>query len=324
MSNVIEVTFGNENTVYVDTTPFQYNNGMVMQFTDIELPTTYQVHFSNSRDASTSLESIGTADGVSIPDDVWSNGLTIYAWIYLHPTETSGVTCYEVQLSERKRAGLPDGTEPTPTQQTVIDEAITALNNAVDACEDAVEQTEANVSHYPIITDGYWYVWNAETSAYVNTEVKAEGETGNGISSIVKTSTADLVDTYTITYTDGTTTTYTVTNGANGSDYVLTETDKTEIANLVSDMSVVEVSGTSPVIVAEANTRYVCGELSTLDFTPSDSGICDVIFTSGSTATVVTLPNDVVMPSGYSISADTKYELNFMDGLGVFQSWSTT
>lgn len=42
------------------------------------------------------------------------------------------------------------------------------------------------------------------------------GETGNGIGSIVKTSTSGLVDTYTITYTDGTTTTFTVTNGEQG------------------------------------------------------------------------------------------------------------
>lgn len=41
----------------------------------------------------------------------------------------------------------------------------------------------------------------------------ATGATGNGISSIVKTSTVGLVDTYTITYTDGTTSTFTVTNG---------------------------------------------------------------------------------------------------------------
>jgi len=42
------------------------------------------------------------------------------------------------------------------------------------------------------------------------------GPTGNGISSIAKTSTSGLVDTYTITYTNGTTTTYEVTNGEDG------------------------------------------------------------------------------------------------------------
>lgn len=43
-----------------------------------------------------------------------------------------------------------------------------------------------------------------------------QGETGNGIASITKTDTSGLVDTYTITFTDGTTTTFTVTNGADG------------------------------------------------------------------------------------------------------------
>ena len=42
------------------------------------------------------------------------------------------------------------------------------------------------------------------------------GATGRGISSIAKTGTSGLVDTYTITYSDGTTSNYTVTNGADG------------------------------------------------------------------------------------------------------------
>lgn len=47
-----------------------------------------------------------------------------------------------------------------------------------------------------------------------------QGETGNGIVSVTKTATAGLVDTYTILYTDGTTSTFNVTNGANGSGSV--------------------------------------------------------------------------------------------------------
>ena len=44
----------------------------------------------------------------------------------------------------------------------------------------------------------------------------ATGATGNGIASIAKTGTAGLVDTYTITYTNGQTMAFTVTNGADG------------------------------------------------------------------------------------------------------------
>lgn len=44
------------------------------------------------------------------------------------------------------------------------------------------------------------------------------GATGNGIASVAKTDSSGLVDTYTITYTDGNTTTFTLTNGKDGID----------------------------------------------------------------------------------------------------------
>ena len=45
-----------------------------------------------------------------------------------------------------------------------------------------------------------------------------KGDTGNGILKIEKTGTAGPVDTYTITFTNGATTTFTVTNGKDGED----------------------------------------------------------------------------------------------------------
>lgn len=47
----------------------------------------------------------------------------------------------------------------------------------------------------------------------------ADGADGNGIVSIIKTATVGLVDTYTITFDNGTTTTFDVTNGQNGSKW---------------------------------------------------------------------------------------------------------
>ena len=49
-----------------------------------------------------------------------------------------------------------------------------------------------------------------------------QGEDGVGIASIEKTSTSGLVDTYTITYTDGDTDTFTVTNGSNATVDIVT------------------------------------------------------------------------------------------------------
>lgn len=70
------------------------------------------------------------------------------------------------------------------------------------------------------------------------------GEDGRGIVSFARTSgtgTAGSLDTYTITYTDNTTDTFTVYNGKNGSNYVLTDEDKQAIANLAA--ALVDVSG---------------------------------------------------------------------------------
>lgn len=88
--------------------------------------------------------------------------------------------------------------------------------------------------------------------------------------------------------------------------------------------SVVTVSGTAPVITAVSGVRYVCGEVATLDFTPCASGICDVVFTSGNTPTVVTLPNTVKFPDGSFVAeADTTYEINILDGVyGAVMSWA--
>ena len=83
----------------------------------------------------------------------------------------------------------------------------------------------------------------------------ATGETGNGISNIRKTSTSGLVDTYTITYTDGTTTTFTVTNGQNGTGSVA---DVTQNGVSVLDGAVAKV-------VADANVQSDWNESDSTD-----------------------------------------------------------
>ena len=94
-------------------------------------------------------------------------------------------------------------------------------------------------------------------------------------------------------------------------------------------MIVEEVSGTAPSIIAQNNYRYICGEVATLNVTLPASGIVDVIFTSGSTPTVLT----VTPPTGQTVKwandfdptaleADTTYEINILDGLGVAVGWA--
>ena len=103
-------------------------------------------------------------------------------------------------------------------------------------------------------------------------------------------------------------------------------TDTTQIATTAFVQAAVgkteTVSGSTPVIVAEPNHRYICGTVSTLDFTPASSGLCEVIFTSGSTATVLTLPANIKMPGWFSVGKNETIELNFYNGYGVASIWS--
>lgn len=55
----------------------------------------------------------------------------------------------------------------------------------------------------------------------------AKGDTGNGIASITKTGTSGLVDTYTITFTNNTTTTFDVTNGSDATVSIVTSWSST-------------------------------------------------------------------------------------------------
>ena len=88
-------------------------------------------------------------------------------------------------------------------------------------------------------------------------------------------------------------------------------------------MIVENISGTAPVITAESNHIYVCGEVGTLDFTPSATGVCEVIFTSGATPTTLVIPNTVRMPDWFVIQPNSTYEISIFNGVyGAVTVWN--
>ena len=97
------------------------------------------------------------------------------------------------------------------------------------------------------------------------------------------------------------------------------------LEDLTAQSDTVEVSGSTPTITAEAGKRYICGEVSEISFTPSASGLCEVRFTSGTTAAVLTLPQTVVMPDWWTgVEAGYTYEISIADGIyGAVMAWPT-
>lgn len=156
---------------------------------------------------------------------------------------------------------------------TIVPQIQTYLEQA----EDLVEAMENLSKHPPYIgANGDWFVWDTNTSAFVDSGIDASitvqiaditmleptatpyvTNTGTntdpvfhlfipraeGISNVAKTSTSGLVDTYTITFENGTTTTFNVTNGAPGNG--IQSIAKTGTSGLVDTYTITFTNGTT-------------------------------------------------------------------------------
>ena len=103
--------------------------------------------------------------------------------------------------------------------------------------------------------------------------------------------------------------------------------DLATIASQVDIPLTETVSGSTVSITGQPNVRYVCGEISTISITPPAAGSMEVIFESGTTATVLTVPSTVKWPVWFdpeSLETETTYEILITDGVyGSVMTWET-
>lgn len=108
----------------------------------------------------------------------------------------------------------------------------------------------------------------------------------------------------------------------------LTDPQKAQArTNIGAQASVIRetVSGTSATLDTEVDTLYLCGEMTALTIdTYPPTGIFSVVFTSGTTATVLTVPQTLIMPDGFTVEANKRYEINVMDGYAVVAEWTVS
>ena len=367
--NIITASFGSLRSV--TTAPaWQYDYGQILQIEGLDLPSVFEVHFANSPHSGTATTQIGQDGAVSIPDAYLTSGADVYAWIFLHEADTDGETEYSIRIPVKDRPIASD-TQPDPVEQSAITQAIAALNDAVEqtgedkaataalaeaAAASSLIATQAaqaieamTVSSQTLAAGSSATVTKTESGGVVNLEFgipKGEaGITPDLTIGTVQTLPAGSQATAEITGTDE----EPVLNlglpqGADG-DVSDVQINGTSIVNQgvatiplaspsaygVTKGGRTTVSGTTPSITAEDGVQYICGEVSTLDITLPDSGIVDVVFTSGATATVLTVTpptgQTVRWANGFdptSLEANTVYEINILNGLGVYQTWSTS
>lgn len=103
-----------------------------------------------------------------------------------------------------------------------------------------------------------------------------------------------------------------------------TENARSAIAQMLNEAQ--PISGTAVTLAALPGVQYICGEVATISITPPASGCCDVIFESGSTPAVLTVPSTVKWPAWFdpnNLEANAVYEINILNGtLGAVGVWA--
>ena len=124
---------------------YQWDYGQVLRIEGVNLPYSFQTHFSNQPRIGTAKTFIGVDGEVSIPDEYIITGKTIYAWIFLHESGADGETVYSITIPVIPRP-RPVDEEPTPVQQSEINQLIDAMNSGVERAETAADSAEASAT----------------------------------------------------------------------------------------------------------------------------------------------------------------------------------
>lgn len=141
--NIIHMSLSEGRVVYSEPL-YQYDYGQKLVLEGVNLPASYEVHFSNFEHGE-SVTQIADGTGVTIPDMLLTSGQKIFVWVYLHNAETDGETVYKGIIPVNSRA-KPTDVEPTPVQQSVIDQTIAALNSGIETVQGIAEQMPEDIA----------------------------------------------------------------------------------------------------------------------------------------------------------------------------------
>ena len=92
----------------------------------------------------------------------------------------------------------------------------------------------------------------------------------------------------------------------------------------------IEKLSTDTAVELESNKLYVFPEMESLTITltePSNTAIVNeyhFVFKSGSTATTLSIPDSVKVPSGFSVEVNKIYEISILEGCLCTQSWAVS
>lgn len=253
---------------YTVTSPIvKEDYGLVLQIEGVELPPTYQVDFSNSENNGTSVTMIGNTDGVLIPHQFISTGKDVFAFLYWVGADY-GKTVYKFRIPNKLRPDRTDD-EPTPEEQSVIDQTIAALNEAVESAQEAQQAIEdMSVSAQTLAEGSSATVTKTESEGVVHLEFGIpKGQTGDS-----PTITASKTGETTSIYVNGSEVAQIEdgTNGTNGDDGYSPTASVTK-SGKVATITITDKNGTTSAQV-EDGTDGTDGISPTVTITPITGG----------------------------------------------------
>ena len=101
-----------------------------------------------------------------------------------------------------------------------------------------------------------------------------------------------------------------------------------DVENKANKETVVAIEDTDAVIYPAPDTLFNCGTLTSLTITtlttPQTSGAYSIVFTSGATPTVTTIPATILGLEDFAAEANTIYEINVLNNRAVVGSWAVS
>lgn len=142
---------------------------------------------------------------------------------------------------------------------------------------------------------------------FIESQKGEKGDPGASVVSLVKTSTSGLVDTYTITFSDGTTQTFQVTNGEEGekgdTGVGIASIIKTSTSDLIDTYTITYTNNTQTTFTVTNGRDGIDG----VDGTDGTDGIDGVGFESVSTPLVADGTATITLTNGDTITIDLNH-----------------
>ena len=156
------------------------------------------------------------------------------------PTFKTDIFLLKVRDSINAEATIPD---EYPTWVNILNTLIGTINNKLNLVDEAlIEMNNLNINVSDKVDGKITITFTDKEGNTKEVEIKD----GRGIVSIIKTETSGNIDTYTITYTDNTTSTFQVTNGIDGTDGVGIESIYlTGTSGLIDTYTILYTDGTT-------------------------------------------------------------------------------